>query len=119
MVNTRNRDNGPEDNNQANGNPPLNPQPLTAEQSFQLQMQMMATLNNAVQAIQTVQANQQPQQRDRCGDFMKGHPPTFSYSADPLQAMTGSVQWSDSLTLHSAMIKRGSCMQQDSFEVLL
>ncbi|WVZ70440.1 hypothetical protein U9M48_019111 [Paspalum notatum var. saurae] len=33
--------------------------------------------------------------------------------------MTGSVQWSDSLTLHSAMIKRGSYMQQDSFEVLL
>ncbi|WVZ80900.1 hypothetical protein U9M48_028337 [Paspalum notatum var. saurae] len=48
-------------------------------------MQMMATLNNAVQAIQTVQANQQPQQRDRRGDFMKGHPPTFSHSADPLQ----------------------------------
>ena len=49
-------------------------------------MQMMATLNNAVQALQNVQANPQPQQRDRRGDFMKGHPPTFSHSADPLQA---------------------------------
>ncbi|WVZ89439.1 hypothetical protein U9M48_035847, partial [Paspalum notatum var. saurae] len=29
---------------------------------------------------------EQPQQRDRHGDFMKGHPPTFSHSADPLQA---------------------------------
>ncbi|WVZ52806.1 hypothetical protein U9M48_003828 [Paspalum notatum var. saurae] len=77
MVNTR---------NQANGNPPQNPPPLTADQSFQLQMQMMATLNNAVQALQNVQANPQPQQRDRRGDFMKGHPPTFSHSADPLQA---------------------------------
>ncbi|WVZ63482.1 LOW QUALITY PROTEIN: hypothetical protein U9M48_013109 [Paspalum notatum var. saurae] len=76
--------------NQANGNPlqnpPQNPPPLTADQSFQLQMQMMATLNNAVQALQNVQANPQPQQRDRRGDFMKGHPPTFSHSADPLQA---------------------------------
>ncbi|WVZ52163.1 hypothetical protein U9M48_003248 [Paspalum notatum var. saurae] len=86
MVNTRNRGNGPKDNNQANGNPPLNPQPLTAEQSFQLQMQMMATFNNAVQALQHVQANPQQQQKDRRGDFMKGHPPTFSHSADPLQA---------------------------------
>ncbi|WVZ97287.1 LOW QUALITY PROTEIN: hypothetical protein U9M48_042836 [Paspalum notatum var. saurae] len=86
MVNTRNRGNGLEDNNQANGNPPQNPPPLTVDQSFQLQMQMMATLNNAVQALQNVQANPQPQQRDRCGDFMKGHPPTFSHSADPLQA---------------------------------
>jgi len=49
-------------------------------------MQMMATLNNTVQAIQIVHVNQQPQQRDRRGDFMKGHPPTFSHSADPLQA---------------------------------
>ncbi|WVZ63659.1 hypothetical protein U9M48_013273 [Paspalum notatum var. saurae] len=86
MVNTRNRGNGPKDNNQANGNPPQNPLPLTADQSFQLQMQMMATLNNAVQALQNVQANPQPQQRDRRGDFMKGHPPTFSHSANPLQA---------------------------------
>ncbi|WVZ80781.1 hypothetical protein U9M48_028233 [Paspalum notatum var. saurae] len=43
----KNRGSGPEDNNQANGNPPQNPPPLTAEQSFQLQMQMMATRNNA------------------------------------------------------------------------
>ncbi|WVZ48696.1 hypothetical protein U9M48_000115 [Paspalum notatum var. saurae] len=81
MVNTR---------NQANGNPPQNPPqnppPLTADQSFQLQMQMMATLNNAIQALQNIQANPQPQQRDRRGDFMKGHPPTFSHSADSLQA---------------------------------
>ncbi|WVZ70284.1 hypothetical protein U9M48_018961 [Paspalum notatum var. saurae] len=79
-----------EGKNQANGNPPQNPPqnppPLKADQSFQLQIQMMATLNNAVQALQNVQANPQPQQRDRRGDFMKGHPPTFSHSADPLQA---------------------------------
>ncbi|WVZ63338.1 hypothetical protein U9M48_012978 [Paspalum notatum var. saurae] len=31
LVNTRNTGNGPEDNNQANGNPPQNPPPLTAE----------------------------------------------------------------------------------------
>ncbi|WVZ97733.1 hypothetical protein U9M48_043247 [Paspalum notatum var. saurae] len=86
MVNTRNRGNELEDNNQTNGNPPLNPQPLTAEQSFQLQMQMMTTLNNVVQALQHVQANPQQQQRDRRGDFLKEQLPTFSHSADPLQA---------------------------------
>ncbi|WVZ81201.1 hypothetical protein U9M48_028611 [Paspalum notatum var. saurae] len=50
---------------------------------------MMATLNNAVQALQNVQANPQPQpqphQRDRRRYFMKGHLPTFSHSVDPLQ----------------------------------
>ncbi|WVZ50238.1 hypothetical protein U9M48_001512 [Paspalum notatum var. saurae] len=62
---------------------------MTSEQFFQLQMQMMTTVNNAVQALQQAQANPPPpppQPRDRRGDFMKGHPPTFSHAADPLQA---------------------------------
>ncbi|WVZ63978.1 hypothetical protein U9M48_013565 [Paspalum notatum var. saurae] len=49
-------------------------------------MQMMNTLNNTTQALQHVHANQPQQQRDRRGDFLKGNPPTFSHSADPLQA---------------------------------
>ncbi|WVZ52606.1 hypothetical protein U9M48_003650 [Paspalum notatum var. saurae] len=55
MVNTRNRGNGPEGNNQANGNPPQNPLSLTADQSFQLQMQMMATLDNAMDWLHAVE----------------------------------------------------------------
>ena len=66
------------------------PPPLTPEQYFQLQMQMMATLNNTVQALQ--QAHTQPppppppQPRDRRAEFLRGHPPTFSHTSDPLQA---------------------------------
>jgi len=66
------------------------PPPLTPEQFFQLQMQMMATLTTTVQALQ--QAHVQPpppppqQIRDRHVDFLKGHPPTFSHAADPIQA---------------------------------
>ncbi|WVZ80653.1 hypothetical protein U9M48_028111 [Paspalum notatum var. saurae] len=85
MVNTR-RGNVPEDNNQGNGQPLPNPPQLTAEQFYNLQMQMMNTLDNTAQALQHVHANQPQQQRDRRGDFLKGHPPTFSHSADPLQA---------------------------------
>ena len=52
MVNTRRTgsDQQQGQNNQGTGMPM--PPPLTAEQFFQLQMQMMATLNNTVQALQ-------------------------------------------------------------------
>jgi hypothetical protein len=54
MVNTRRTGSGSdqqEQNNQGTGQPlPMSP-PLTPEQFFQLQMQMMATLNNTVQAL--------------------------------------------------------------------
>ncbi|WVZ52213.1 hypothetical protein U9M48_003295 [Paspalum notatum var. saurae] len=73
-----------------NGGQPLpNPPQLTGDQFFQLQMQMLATMNTAVQALQQAQANPAPpppQPRDKRGDFMKGHPPTFSHASDPLQA---------------------------------
>src|SRR6185503_16075696 len=53
-------------------------------------MQMMATLNNTVQALQ--QAHTQlpppppPQTRDRRAEILRGHPPMFSHTSDPLQA---------------------------------
>jgi hypothetical protein len=77
MVNTRSTSTGPGQqgqNNQSADQPLPMPPPLTPEQFFQLQMQMMATLNNTVQA------------HDRRADFLRGHPPTFSHAADPLQA---------------------------------
>jgi hypothetical protein len=53
-------------------------------------MQMMATLNNTVQALQQIHAQPPPppppQPRDRRADFLRGHPPTFSHATDPLQA---------------------------------
>ena len=74
-------------NNQGTGIPM--PPPLTPEQYFQLQMQMMATLNNTVQALQ--QAHMQPpppplpHTGDRHVEFLRGHPPMFSHTSDPLQ----------------------------------
>jgi hypothetical protein len=57
MVNTRRTGSGSdqqEQNNQGTGQPLPMPPPLTPEQFFQLQMQMMATLNNTVQALQHI-----------------------------------------------------------------
>ena len=49
----------------------------------------MATLNNTVQALQQVHAQRPPppppQARDRRAKFLRGHPPTFSHTSDPLQ----------------------------------
>jgi hypothetical protein len=95
MVNTRSTGTGSGQqgqNNQSTGQPTpmLMPPPLTPEQFFQLQMQMMATLNNTVQALQQIHTQPPPpppqQPRDRRADFLRGHPPTFSHAADPLQA---------------------------------
>jgi hypothetical protein len=93
MVNTRRTGSGSdpqEQNNQSTGQPLPMPPPLTLEQFFQLQMQMMATLNNTVHALQQIHAQPPPppppQPHDRRADFLRGHPPTFSHATDPLQA---------------------------------
>jgi hypothetical protein len=99
------------------------PPPLNPEQFFQLQMQMMATLNNTVQTLQQIHAQPPPpppqQPRDSCADFLRGHPPTFSHAADPLQLMTSFVQWSASWMSLSAMTGSESCTQQGSCEAQL
>ena len=93
MVNTRSTGSGSSQqqgqNNQGTGM--LMPPPLTPEQFFQLQIQMMVTLNNTIQALQQVHAQPPPppppqQPRDRRAEFLRGHPPTFSHTSDPLQA---------------------------------
>jgi hypothetical protein len=93
MVNTRSTGTGSGQqgqNNQSTDQPLPMPPPLTPEQFFQLQMQMMATLNNTVQTLQQIHAQPPPpppqQPRDRRADFVRGHPPTFAHAADPLQA---------------------------------
>jgi hypothetical protein len=93
MVNTRSTGPGSGQqgqNNQSTGQSMPMPPPLTPEQFFQLQMQMMATLNNTVQTLQQIHTQPPPpppqQPRDRRADFLRGHPPMFSHAADPLQA---------------------------------
>ncbi|WVZ52227.1 hypothetical protein U9M48_003309, partial [Paspalum notatum var. saurae] len=89
MVNTRSNAAGGNANqcNQGGGHPLPNPPPLTPEQFYNLQMKMMATMTNAVQVLQQAQAQPPPPPpRDRRGDFLKGHPPTFSHAIEPLQA---------------------------------
>jgi hypothetical protein len=93
MVNTRSTGTGSSQqgqNNQSTGQTMPMPPPLTPEQFFQLQMQMMATLNNTVQTLQQIHTQPPPpppqQPRDRRADFLRGHPPMFSHVADPLQA---------------------------------
>ena len=94
--------------------------PLTPEQYFQLQMQMMATLNNTVQALQ--QAHTQPppppppQTRNRRAEFLRGHCRRSLTRPTLFRLTTGSVQWSVSWTSPSAMIVSGFCTQQDSCE---
>ncbi|WVZ52781.1 hypothetical protein U9M48_003803 [Paspalum notatum var. saurae] len=89
MVNTRSNAAGGNANqgNQGGGHPLPNPPPLTPEQFYILQMQMMATMTNAVQVLQQAQAQPPPSPpRDRRGDFLKGHPPIFSHATEPLHA---------------------------------
>jgi hypothetical protein len=93
MMNTRSTGTGSGQqgqNNQGTDQQLPMPPPLTPEQFFQLQMQMMATLNNTIQTLQQIHAQPPPpspqQPRDRRADFLRGHLPTFSHAADPLQA---------------------------------
>ena len=76
MVNTRRTGSGQQQgqNNQGANQPLPMPPPLTPEQFFQLQMQMMATLNNTVQAMQQVHAQPPPPP-----------PPQQPHTSDPLQ----------------------------------
>jgi hypothetical protein len=63
MVNTRSTgtSSGQQgQNNQGTGQPTPMPSPLTPEQFFRLQMQMMATLNNTVQALQQIHTQPPP-----------------------------------------------------------
>ena len=45
------------------------------------------TLNNTVQALQNIHSQPPPPPpRDRRAEFLRGHPPTFTHTSDPLQA---------------------------------
>ena len=66
--------------NAPNANP-LPPNPPTMEQSMIIQIQLLQTY------VQNVCINpHQAPLRDKRGEFMKGHPPTFSHTSKPLEA---------------------------------
>jgi hypothetical protein len=73
---------------------PPPPPPMTVEQMFLMQTQAVQAIGQTLAAMQQAQQQPQPQlqvqmpqmPRDKRGEFMRGHPPTFAHSADPMDA---------------------------------
>ena len=71
------------------------PPPMSIEQMFLMQTQAVQAIGQTLAAIQQQQQQQQqappqpqmPQMpRDKRAEFMRGHPPTFAHSSDPMDA---------------------------------
>ena len=77
MVNTRR-------NNQGGEDLPQTP-PITMEQLMMMQTQLLQQMAQSMQNIGN--GNAPPQVRDKREQFLKGHPPIFKYSTDPLQML--------------------------------
>ena len=77
MVNTRRNNQGGEDL------PP--PPPVTMEQLMMMQTQLLQQMAQNMQNMGNGNGNAPPQV-DKRGEFLKGHPPVFKHSTDPLQA---------------------------------
>jgi hypothetical protein len=68
------------------------PPPMSIEQMFLMQTQAVQAIGQTLAAIQ--QQHQQPppqpqmpqMPRDKRAKFMRGHPPTFAHSSDPMDA---------------------------------
>jgi hypothetical protein len=67
------------------------PPPMTIKQMFLMQTQAVQAISQTLAAIQ--QQHQPPPQpqmpqmpRDKCAEFMRGHPPVFAHSSDPMDA---------------------------------
>jgi hypothetical protein len=70
---------------------PPPPTPLMSiEQMFLMQTQAVQAIGQTLAAIQQQQQQQPPPQpqmpRDKRAEFMRGHPPTFAHSPDPMDA---------------------------------
>jgi hypothetical protein len=70
---------------------------MTIEQMFLMQTQEVQTIGQTLAAMQQVQQQQPPPQpqmqvqmpqmpRDKHAEFMRGHPPMYAHSADPMDA---------------------------------
>jgi hypothetical protein len=70
----------------------LPPLPLMSiEQIFLMQTQAVQAIGQTLAAIQQQQQQQQPppqpqMPRDKRAEFMRGHPPMFAHSSDPMDA---------------------------------
>jgi hypothetical protein len=66
--------------------PPL--PPMSIEQMFMTQTQVVQAIGQTLAAIQQQQPPPQPQMpqmpRDKRAEFMRGHPPMFAHSSDPM-----------------------------------
>jgi hypothetical protein len=69
------------------------PPPMSIEQMFMMQTQAVQAIGQTLAAIQQQQQQQPPPQpqmpqmpRDKRVEFMRGHPPTFAHSSDPMDA---------------------------------
>jgi hypothetical protein len=70
---------------------------MTIEQMFLMQTQTVQAIGQTLAAMQQVQQQPTPPQppvqvqmpqvpRDKRAEFMRGHPPVFAHSADPMDA---------------------------------
>lgn len=98
-----------------NPNPPPPPSPATLEQILAVQTQLMQTMVQHMQNQPAAEAPPVPP-RDKHGEFMKGHPPTFAHSSDPLEVDDSSEQWRDNLLLLNAMNGRRCSKLPDNCE---
>jgi hypothetical protein len=73
------------------------PAPMTIEHMFLMQTQAVQAIGQKLAAMQQVQQQPPPPQppvqvqmpqvpRDKRTEFMRGHPPVFAHSADPMDA---------------------------------
>jgi hypothetical protein len=68
------------------------PPPMSIEQMFLMQTQAVQAIGQTLAAIQQQQQQPPPQPqmpqmpRDKRAEFMRGHPPTFAHSSDPMDA---------------------------------
>jgi hypothetical protein len=68
------------------------PPPMSIEQMFMMQTQAVQAIGQTLAAIQQQQQQPPPQPqmphmpRDKRVEFMRGHPPTFAHSSDPMDA---------------------------------
>jgi hypothetical protein len=63
---------------------------MSIEQMFMMQTQAVQAIGQTLGAIQQQQQQQPPPQpqmpRDKRAEFMRGHPPVFAHSSDPMDA---------------------------------
>jgi hypothetical protein len=62
---------------------------MSIEQMFLMQTQAVQAIGQTLAAIQQQQQQAPPQPqmpRDKRAEFMRGHPPTFAHSSDPMDA---------------------------------